>query len=727
MYIAHKSEDGRRQSVSAHSKQTAELCSAFAPKPWRELFYEIGLTHDIGKYQNGFQKRICGDKSVKAPHALCGAKFWKDTYGGKIWSVMAQYVIAGHHSGLPDYGTAADSKYDGTLVGTLKRECEDYSAYADELPTDKKNFDEIISYLTCGCTTETQAAERFAFLTRYCYSCLTDADWLNTEHFCTGRSRESLTADFGECLSAVNERLAEFSCETELQKARARLQRQVFDKVDRVGDVFLMNMPTGSGKTLAAAKFALERAIATDKRRIIYICSFNSIIDQTAQIFTDVFGDKAQILRHQSSFDPDSDSGEVDPLTIKLATENWDARIILTTAVQFFESVYSNRRGKLRKLHNMADSILIFDEAHLMPAEYLRPCLQAVYHITKFLGSEAVFLTATMPDYHKLFSDLTESELAVTELIDDTSDFKYFQKCSYNYAGEMSDEDILCRCRESDSTLIVVNTRSAAKKLYTMLAQSCARVYHLSTYMTAVDRMRVISAVKDDLIKLRADYPSGAEIPEERRVILVSTSLIEAGVDLDFGSVYRELFGLDSVVQAGGRCNREGKRDSALVTVFERSERRGRAVLPEVDICRAIMQEYSDITSPECIMDYYRRRFAMYRDQWEKNSISAGAKKWWQIPFRLYANNFKIIDDRTETVIVDEDAESHELIACLRRGDSVNFRALSKHGCSVYESELADLIKQGVIEEIKGIFVLTNSDYYDENTGIGFVGKDIIF
>lgn len=195
-------------------------------------------------------------------------------------------------------------------------------------------------------------------------------------------------------------------------------------------EIYLLNMPTGSGKTLASVKIALERAIASGKKRIIYIIPYNSIIDQTANVFDELFQGTAQILRHQSTFSYEDDENISEDYreAAKCAAENWNAPFIITTAVQFFESVYANRRGKLRKMHNMADSVLIFDEAHLMPQNYLQPCLQAVAYITRYLKSEAVFLTATMPDFVKLLQQYALPDSKVENLIQDTSLFIEFQE-----------------------------------------------------------------------------------------------------------------------------------------------------------------------------------------------------------------------------------------------------------------------------------------------------------
>src|SRR5699024_10463235 len=248
-------------------------------------------------------------------------------------------------------------------------------------------------------------------------------------------------------------------------------------------------IPAGSGKTLASIKIALERAVQKKKQRIIYIIPYNSIIEQTADVFENLFGKDMEILRHQSTFSyEDEDNGSEDyRMAAKTAAENWDAPFIITTAVQFFESVYANKRGKLRKMHNMSDSILIFDEAHLMPQNYLQPCLQAVAYITRYLHSEAVFLTATMPDFEKLLKEYALPNCKIVRLIKDTAMFAKFQKCKYSYIGEVTPSELLARCCEYPSSLIIVNKKATARKLY----QECGgKKYHLSTYMTSYDRKK---------------------------------------------------------------------------------------------------------------------------------------------------------------------------------------------------------------------------------------------
>ena len=459
VYKAHINENtGAVQTVKEHSKNTADLCRQFSVPVLKNFIYNVGLLHDIGKFQEDFQRRIDGE-NIKVEHSACGALAAKKLYPDSI-GLMMEYCIAGHHSGIPDGGFKNDTPDMPTLSGRLKRNFEDFSAYKEELKLLEINRKEIINFLMQDCGKNREIlVDKFAFLTRYIFSCLVDADSIDTARFCREEKIHPLTADFQACLEKVNLRLNSFVCITPLQKNRALLQKQVFEKAEVNGEIYLMNMPTGSGKTLCSVKFALERAIRTGKKRIIYIIPYNSIIDQTMTVFEEIFGSDAEILRHQSTFSyEENDFSEDYRKSAKSAAENWNVEsIIVTTAVQFFESVYANKRGKLRKLHNMADSILIFDEAHLMPQNYLQPCLRAIAYITKYLNSETVFLTATMPDFPKLLRQYALENSQIIDLIKDTSMFSIFRKCKYQQIGKLNAESLLEKAMSYPSSLIIVN------------------------------------------------------------------------------------------------------------------------------------------------------------------------------------------------------------------------------------------------------------------------------
>ena len=721
MIIAHKNDEtGKVQTVAQHSIATAEIAENFAAEPFKKVVYNISLLHDVGKYQKSFQDKILHDKKTRVDHSTCGAIEANELFKNNPMSIaIAQYCIAGHHSGLPDGGTKSDNIDDPTLQGRLSdiTRFDDYSEYKNELNFSPINDNDILRLFSCAKTPD-DIKECFAFITRYCFSCLTDADSLDTANFCTGRDDKELESNFKECLKKINDRLSSFEHKTELQKARSALQQQVYNSINEDSEIYLMNMPTGSGKTICSMKFALERALKTGKRRIIYVIPYNSIIDQTAAVFEDMFGESANILRHQSSFCiDDTDYNEDYKTLLKNVTENWNAQIIITTSVQFFESVYKNKRNRLRKLHNMADSMIIFDEAHMMPAQYLQPCLRAVSFITKLLNSEAVFLTATMPDFDTLVKKYSLSTSRITELITDKSSFDKFRKGDFTDLGELTDEMLLQKACTAPSALIVVNKRSSASKLWDM-AQG--EKYHLSTYMSAYDRKQTIDTIKYRLNELYKDFPDLTDIPQERKIIVISTPLIEAGVDLDFYTVYRELSGLDSILQAGGRCNREGKRKNARIHIFSF----GKSTDAKVNITKGLISKYNDISSQECIKEYYRRLYDFNDESIRENTIAYDCTDIKNIAFASYAQRFNMIDSNTVAVAVECNDESISLIEQLKTTGYTNHRKLQKYTFTVYEDELSELKKQGVVEEYNGICCLTNIDYYTKEKGVIFEAKD---
>ena len=732
IYKAHVCETtGEVQTIKEHSENTAELCRSFAMPDLREILYTIGLTHDVGKFQHTFQRRIDGD-NVKIEHSICGAREVQKLHKNALGLLMA-YCIAGHHSGLPDGGSKGDSEEMPTLWGRLKRTTEDYDEYKQELCLPSLDDAKSINYLISGCEMQLDSIiDQFAFWTRYAYSCLVDADSLDTAEFCRVNMPRHLHADFQKALSLVSAKLDSFYCVTALQKSRAVIQEQVFQKKEQQADIYLMNMPTGSGKTLCSVRFALERALREEKKRIIYIIPFNGIIDQTVKTLEDLFGTTVEILRHQSTFSyEDAEDKEEDYRdAAKNATENWDAPFIVTTAVQFFETIYANKRGKLRKMHNMADSILVFDEVHTMPSKYLQPCLQAIAYITKYLNSEALFLTATMPDYERLIKQYALPDSNICNLIKDKSLFSQFQKCKYKYLGAMSLESVMFIAQRSPSALIIVNRKETARQLY---REASGKKYHLSTYMTAYDRNRVIESIKEELVALENEFPSPDFVPENRRITVISTSLIEAGVDLDFHMVCREISGLDSILQAGGRCNREGKRDDAEVIIFENEEMISQASEDErANLTKGLLEKYPDISCPECIKEYYDRLYFMRETEIQKYTMHQYCKDRScldinSIPFKQYAEEFAMIDSRTVSVVVEQDDNSKKWLDEIRQMGKGNARQLQKYACSISWKEFEDLLKQHVLADYgTGIWCLTNLDYYDRDIGILFEAKDYI-
>lgn len=725
-YYAHTREDGERQTVKAHLEGVSKLAEGFSVDFLKPLAKKAAFDHDLGKYALKYQWRL-DDDNIKFSHAACGALEYKkfadknDCFAS-LFAPLMEYCIAGHHTGLMDGGTDADNSDSPTLSGTLKRGNEytgdsDYSAYATEIEFATLTQEEITPPYNelCSAKDPTELIERYAFFTKFVFSCLTDADFLDTEIFCNKNVERGMSGDFEKALDKLNRELSDMPSDNPLRQARSRIQQQAFDNSVNKSHISILDMPTGSGKTLCSLKLALE----SGKKRIIYVIPYTSIIEQTANKFEKMFGDVLPVLQHHSNYSYDGNTEEEKKIVEKLkrTCENWDAPLIITTSVQFFQSIYHYKGSALRKLHNLRDSVIVFDEIHLIPTELLRPCLKAVGYITKYLNSEALFLSATMPDYSKLF-DKFLPDVNYNKLVTDRTNFKYFKKCEYKDMGKTTLETIAENASRCKNALIVVNTKKTAAELYNLVQ---GEKYHLSANMTPAHRSRVIEVVRN---KLENGEP----------ITVVSTSLVEAGVDLDFNTVFRQLSGLDSILQAGGRCNREGKDAKGYVYVFDIDEtyRKGSDLAMRINKTKGLLEKYQDITSYDCIKEYYDGIFDFNQSRIAENSIAKyneqsnsfdrqGLMSPYSIPFRSYAMQFEYISADTISIVIDDpnDQTCHELVETLRNGDMSVRRALQKYSVSVYMNVFKDLYSQGVLNDHgTGIFILENQSYYNNETGL---------
>ena len=725
-YYAHKTDDDHFQTLQEHLVGTAEKARTFAVPELTDYSYKNSLIHDIGKYAPAFQDKLNG-KSNGYCHAACGAieiMQQAKTPQQRMLACMLAYCIAGHHTGLQDGGSLYDNTDAATLGGSLARKPEytgnaDYSAFKDEVAITLPDSSAFQMILTGGRKT-CQAVwfERYAFLTRYLYSCLTDADYLDTEQFYSPDIDRGYLVDFTPALKAVELRLAGFRAETPLQKARDVIQKQAFEAAAKCSGISVLKMPTGSGKTLCSLKIALQKIKASSGKlkRIVYVIPYTSIIEQTAAEFEALIGKHVTILQHHSNFCfediPEADTAK----KLKLTAENWDVPVVITTSVQFFESLYHNKSSRLRKLHNLADSVIVLDEIHLLPVKLLRPCLCTLGFLTQILHSEILMLSATMPDYQKQFQRFLP-DCAVHDLITDQSAFRFFEKCSYQYIGETDYETIAQRAAGYQSSLIVVNSRATARNVYGMLS---GRKYHLSTFMTPHDRSETIAMIRS---ALRDNEP----------VTVVSTSLIEAGVDLDFEAVFRELAGLDNILQSGGRCNREGKREKGDVFIF-RTDRKMRGDLQRrAVLAQELLETYASITNPDCIRTYYDRLFTFHDDEIQNGSMKAVIDTktgFVSIPFRTYAEQFQRIEEDSTGVIINHCAETEALLERLRFGDRSVLRNLQQYAVSLRKRSEFEKAYPRIISEYAhtGVFVLTDLSCYDAETGLHLDSEnDIIF
>ena len=717
-YYAHKISDMNKQLLTDHLNGTAQKAAAFAIPELSDIAGAAGRLHDIGKYAKAFQDKLNGRHNDYA-HAAPGAieVMEHSDKSQRLLACMLAYCIAGHHTGLPDGGSKYDDPDADTLCAALNRKSQyagycGYSAYHDEVEIPKTDPAVIQKLLTGGKKiSTTDFAEKYAFLTRYLYSCLTDADFLDTEQYYSPETDRSSRQDFVSAADAVSVKLSGFHAETPLQKARAVLQAQAFAAAKESAGISILNMPTGSGKTLCSLQIAMQKLRASGGRlkRIIYVIPFTSIIEQTAAEFESLIGDHVTVLQHHSNFSyedvPDADTAK----KLKLASENWDAPVIVTTAVQFFESLYHYKSSHLRKLHNMADAVIVLDEIHMLPLKLLQPCLRALGYISEMLHSEILLLSATMPDLAAQFRRFVP-ECPVHELITDRSAFSAFAKCSYHDLGETDFETVVQKAGESRSSLIVVNRRADAREIYQMLS---GNKFHLSTYMTPHDRSDAIRKIRDAL-------------KNGEQVTVVSTSLIEAGVDLDFETVFRELAGLDNILQSGGRCNREGKRDHGDVYIFRTDQKPQRDLQIRAALTAELLERYGDITAPECIREYYDLLYSHHDAQITANSIANGVPPidrktgFVNIAFRSYANEFEMIEGETVSVVISNCGETAALLARLVQGDRSVLRKLQQYSVSLRKYGELDRYLPDTVSEYAhtGILVLNDTDCYSRETGL---------
>lgn len=708
-YIGHTSDDGRKQLLLDHLNGTSKLCRENANEFWADIAEFVGQIHDIGKYTSAFQKRINGAENIRVEHAICGAKEVAKA-PPKSYAPMIEYCVAGHHSGLPDGGTKVDGEEDSTLHGRMKRKTGDYSAYENEVKLEypKDNLRELFDD-----NNPREIIERYSFFTRYLFSCLTDADFIDTERFVTPNTDRGIDGDFQKAYEKVCKKLNSFKIETKLQESRSIIQEQVYKSVESNANVYTLNMPTGSGKTLCSIRAALKTAIENKKKRIIYVIPYVSIIEQTAKVFEDIFGDVLPVLQHHSNYDFDDDKNEdeneITSEKLKRSCENWDAKLIVTTNIQFFESLYHYKGRRLRKLHNLADSVIIFDEIHMLPIDYIQPCLRAIGYVTKYLNSTAILMSATMPNYDK-FMERYMSGVKIENAVKDTSLFNVFDKCRYEYIGKCELASQAEKAQEYDNALIIVNKRKTARELYDICS---GNKYHLSTYMTPLHRSEIIAKIKED-------------IKNGINTTVISTSLIEAGVDLDFKAVFREIAGIDNILQSGGRCNREGKMDMGDVFVFETDggnyqTKKKSDIIIRANITRNLFEEFENISTDKCIKEYYGRLLNYKEKKIEENTITAimgNDLRIDGIPFRTYAESFNFIDNQVIGIVIPCD-ENRGLIKELKDGKLSVKRNLQRYSASVNKDEFKELFQIGIIETLDcGVCILANTDYYKSDVGL---------
>lgn len=705
-YLAHISTDGREQTVQEHLQGTAckskLFAGAFGCAEQGEL---IGALHDIGKCSEEFQQRLRGGCVVD--HSTAGA-----FESAKLNLLWAAECIAGHHGGLPDCGNLRIDREDSpTLYGRI------WKAKKGLIPP-YRAFDAINRVADPAGFRRDRLTD--SFIIRMLYSCLVDADYLDTESFMRyGAVSRSGYDDLGTLLIKLKKHIDPWlKPNNELNKLRCNVLKACIEEGQHERGLFSLTVPTGGGKTVSSLAFALEHAIKNGLDRLIYVIPYTSIIEQTADVFRKILGENNVVEHHSGAAIEVPEGADSLKQFHALATENWDAPIIVTTAVRFFESIYSNRSSSCRKLHNIANSVVVFDEAQMLPSAHLRPCVAAMAKLVDSFNSSVVLCTATQPVLEPLLKEYAPA-IHSTELCPNREElYSALKRTSIRFEGRLSSSELVKRLSELDSVLCIVNSRKAAQEIFSLLPSEGS--FHLSTLMYPEHRRRLLAQIRQRL-------SCGLTCR------VVSTSLIEAGVDVDFPAVFREISGLDSIIQAAGRCNREGKRASegSIVTVFESEYPIPQLLKTNIGATKEVLMDVDDLSSPAAIEQYFNAFMSLSDSGHDKYNVIDSFKNGisgCMMPFRTIAERFRFIDSTSMTVYIPTE-ESSEFIRLLREGKLTKglYRKLGQFGVSVYENHFNELLSSGDISLIgEETAILENRALYDENMGLALnaeIGK----
>ena len=711
-FVTHRREDGSYQLLKEHLEGVARLAEQFAgaigaPKEaWR-----TGLLHDVGKYSRNAQRRQRDpERAPRADHSTAGAK-----EALSLGDIPAAFAIAGHHGGLPDSGSD-----EGTLVFRLQKKLEgddDPSAWRTEITIPAQT--DLPAWADPRNAPDPRNQSELAMFTRMLFSCLVDADFLDTERALKGEQMrgggESLDALLGKLQAEVAPWLEK--PRDELCGRRNQVLLECLKGGEQPQGLYTLTVPTGGGKTMASLAFALSHARARGLERVIYVIPYTSIIEQTAEKFAKVLGEE-NVLAHYAQADLGDDPSDADSPAAerrRLACENWDAPVVVTTAVQFFESMFAAKTSRCRKLHNIARSVLIFDEAQTLPVNLLRPCVWAISQLVRRCGATAVLCTATQPALSGLFAQFAP-ELPIRELAPDPDGlFDFFRRVRFEREGALSDEQLASRLAEEHQALCIVNSRKRAREVFSLLPKEGR--YHLSTLMTAGHRARALDEIR-------------ARLSAKERCVVVSTSLVEAGVDVDFPTVWREMAGLDSILQAAGRCNREGLRPAqdSVAHIFTGEGRVSAGLRLRIAPAEWVLDRYREINTRAAVADYFDKLLQMTGDKAldQPNLADQNApgvmELEGQLYFRQVAEAFHLIDDKGARTVYIPTADNADDLRALRMGEFSRalLRRLGKSAVSLPAYEYQLLVDSGAVEDhaSDGFGVLLNPDGYSPECGL---------
>ena len=760
--LAHIGPNGEPHHLLEHLNTVAATAAGFAQalnsSQWAAV---AGLWHDLGKYRPGFQRYIRlvngqdahiegklpsgSDKTHSAAGALHALRVLEARFGAQ-WSALGRvlaYVIAGHHAGLGDWVAGLDRRLLGTGSADSELEYQESLAVCGEQAADLLLLPDAFTLQAALAAIPGPRSDQpltASLWIRMLFSALVDADFLDTERFLNldkagARSGFQPLADYARQLDAhLTDKTAEVTrlgrSDDAVMQARASVLRQCRTKAHLAPGVFSLTVPTGGGKTLSSLAFALRHALANGQRRVIYAIPYTSIIEQTADVFGAIFGSDHVVEHHSQADVAERDETQRG----RLACENWDAPLIVTTNVQLFESLFAARTSRCRKLHNIANSVIVLDEAQLLPPDFLQPILDALNVLVTHYGVTVLLCTATQPtlvdtprfDPRQSMRGLPPA----TRIVDDEASlFAALQRVTIEWPADLHTtlptETLVSRLLEHDCVLVIVNTRHDAAEIVKKLDAATGDItLHLSAAMCGQHRADVIA-------QIRARLEARHTAKDTRPLRVVSTQLVEAGVDIDFPVVFRALAGLDSIAQAAGRCNREGRLPDGgkgQVVVFVREIPKPlHQVQLAVQATKTIVEGSGDALSPAAFERYFPLYYAGFASR-DKHAIVDRLRKnaKFDFDFRTAADLFQLVDDGDQTSVIvsyrgTQASPILPLIEKLRSGDTDRWllRKLQRYTVKVRRKLIDAWQTQGDVQElVPGMYLLIDELRYDDRLGL---------
>lgn len=688
-----------REHLIGVAQMASEFAGEFGMAEWGKV---LGLLHDKGKEQKSFQQHI-KKESGYAPdikvegdyrHAYVGAIVSKQLFNTPPYYQFLDNILMGHHRGLYDYGDK---------IEVLK----------SRIPSDV-SVEPINVQLKMPCFHLQE--KDMHHLIRMLYSCLVDADYLDTERFMQPeqsklRGGKSSIAELCVKLEAYLENLKKKASNSNVNIVRNEVQQYCMNASDGKVDFYSLTVPTGGGKTLSSVLWALRHAKKNNLKRIIIAIPYTSIITQTASVLQSIFGSE-NVLEHHSNVNIEDEGYELSK-RLKLATENWDYPIVVTTNVQLFESLFCNKPSQCRKLHNIVNSVLILDEVQTLPIEYLKPIVDTLDTLKRVFNVSILFTTASQPVLSGRIecsnpSDSFNALPAIKEIVPPIANLhNRLRRVKLDIDNTpQSYDDIAHKISEHPRVLCIVNTRKDAKEIYSRLPED-GLCFHLSRMMCPAHVKSVIDNIKEALRN------------ESNTIIrVVATQLIEAGVDIDFPIVFRQEAGLDSLLQAAGRCNREGKSDICTTHVFTLQSKLPPGFISQTNNARLNIIGDCDWFSPETMKEYFIQLHSRIKT-FDKVQIKNLLYKQ-EMQFEEASNNFCLIDDNTTSVIINWE-DSATLVERLKiEGFSYSLmKVLAQYSVNVRNQDLKKLNAAGAIEEVlDGVLFIRDMGFYNNYIGL---------